>query len=455
MFLGNTLSAASSGLDSIERQIAVVSQNVSNASTPNYVRETVSLTSLATAGGPAGVRTGVETRVTDSDLQASVFGSLANEAGSNATQAALAGIDQVSGVPGSGQDLSSLFGALQDSFSTLANDPASGSQQEDVLSKAGAFVSGLQTVSAALVQARQSAQNTLVTDVTAANSALQQVGQLSAQIIATKSLGQSTADLEDQRDVQLQSLAQLTGAKFVQQSNGGVEVIAGNSVLPQGQQSGPFSLAGANVNAATPAGALPSLQLNGATVGGFGGEIGANLQLRDTTVPAMQSQLDGFAQSVASAFSSQNLPLFTDPTGAVPPAGTVGFAATIQVSTAVQATPTMLRDGTGPTVAAGDTTVISNVLSNVFAGGATGLPEQATSLIAGYAEQATAAQSSATTNTALRTGLQSRLSAETGVSVDSEMAQLVQLQAAYGANAKVVTAVENMWTQLLGMMPTS
>ena len=36
MFLGSTLSSATSGLDSIERQLAVLSQNISNASTPNY-----------------------------------------------------------------------------------------------------------------------------------------------------------------------------------------------------------------------------------------------------------------------------------------------------------------------------------------------------------------------------------------------------------------------------------
>ena len=41
----------------------------------------------------------------------------------------------------------------------------------------------------------------------------------------------------------------------------------------------------------------------------------------------------------------------------------------------------------------------------------------------------------------------------TGVSVDSELAQMVRLQAAYGANAKVITATQEMWTQLLQMVP--
>ncbi len=176
MFLGNTLNAASSGLDSIERQLALVSQNVANASTPNYVRETLPLTSLETAGGPAGVRSGPATRDMDQALQGQLFAAVGTEAGSNVTQSALQGIDQVSGSPGGGQDIASLLGALQDSFSTLSNDPSSGAQQLDVLSKAGALTSGIHTLGNALLQARQQAQNTLVQDVGTVNSALSTLG---------------------------------------------------------------------------------------------------------------------------------------------------------------------------------------------------------------------------------------------------------------------------------------
>jgi flagellar hook-associated protein 1 FlgK len=449
MFLGNTLSSAASGLDSIERQLALLSQNVANASTPNYVRQTLPLSSLDTAGGPAGVRTGLATRSMDQHLQANLFAAVATEAGSKVTQSALEGIDQVSGVPGSGQDLSSLVGALRDSFSTLSSDPASGPQQLDVLSKAGSLVGGVHTLGNALVQARQTAQDTLVQDVSTANDALHALGLLSDQIIATKAAGQSTADLEDQRDGQMRSLAQLTGARFVTQPNGDIEAIAGNSLLPLHAESGPFALGSANFNGATPSASVPVLMLDGVPAANLGGEIGANLTLRDTTLPTLQSSLDGFAQSLAASFQSQGLPLLTDGTGTVPPAGTAGFSLTIQVSAAAQANPTMVRDGTGPAGAAGDTTLINNVLQNVFSATATGLPAQASALVAGYAGLASQAKAAADTNTAVRSGLESRLSSVTGVSVDSELAHMIQLQSAYAANAKVITAVQDMWTQLL------
>ena len=76
-----------------------------------------------------------------------------------------------------------------------------------------------------------------------------------------------------------------------------------------------------------------------------GGQIGANITLRDTTLPTDQAELDEFAQNLASRFDAQGLTLFTDPTGAVPASvppppvqtGYVGFAATIQVNPLVQA----------------------------------------------------------------------------------------------------------------------
>jgi flagellar hook-associated protein 1 FlgK len=451
MFLGNTLSSASSGLDSIERQLAVLSQNVSNASTPNYVHESTPLSSLDSAGGPAGVRTGGAVRDIDVQLQSNLFASVANEASSNVTQAALTAIDQASGTPGSGQDLASLVGVLQDSFTTLGSDPSSQTQQNTVLDKATSLVNGIHSLSDSLVQGRQAAQDTLSDDVTTANAALQSVGKLSDQIIAAKASGQSTAGLEDDRDGQLKTLAQLTGAKFSNLANGDVQVIAGNTVLPTRADSGPFSLGPVNFTAGTGTSAVPQLQLNGTAAAGLGGEIGANVTLRDTTIPSLQSSLDGFTQSLASSFQGQNVPLLTDGSGSVPASGTAatGFSATIQVSTAFQVTPSLLRDGTGPALASGDNTVINNVLSNVFSSSTTGLPAQATNLIAGFAAQATQATSTATANTALRTGLESRLSAESGVSVDSELANMVQLQTAYAANAKVVTAVQTMWTALL------
>ena len=45
--------------------------------------------------------------------------------------------------------------------------------------------------------------------------------------------------------------------------------------------------------------------------------------------------------------------------------------------------------------------------------------------------------------------IESRFAEESGVNIDQEMAQLVQLQTAYGANARVMTAVRDMMDLLM------
>ena len=52
-----------------------------------------------------------------------------------------------------------------------------------------------------------------------------------------------------------------------------------------------------------------------------GGQLGANITLRDTTLPTYQAELDEFSQNLASRFSAQGLTLFSDPTGNVPAGG--------------------------------------------------------------------------------------------------------------------------------------
>ena len=49
----------------------------------------------------------------------------------------------------------------------------------------------------------------------------------------------------------------------------------------------------------------------------------------------------------------------------------------------------------------------------------------------------------------MQTTLATKLSAQSGVNMDTEMSTMIQLQNAYGANAKVIAAVQAMWTQLL------
>ena len=54
-----------------------------------------------------------------------------------------------------------------------------------------------------------------------------------------------------------------------------------------------------------------------------------------------------------------------------------------------------------------------------------------------------------TTEQALQTSLNAKATAVSGVNMDTEVSQMLSLQNAYGANARVIAGVQAMFTQLL------
>ena len=73
----------------------------------------------------------------------------------------------------------------------------------------------------------------------------------------------------------------------------------------------------------------------------------------------------------------------------------------------------------------------------------------ASTMLAAQAQDSATTSTQADTEQAVQTTLASKLSAQSGVNMDTEMSNMIQLQNAYGANARVIAAVQSMWTQLL------
>jgi flagellar hook-associated protein 1 FlgK len=55
----------------------------------------------------------------------------------------------------------------------------------------------------------------------------------------------------------------------------------------------------------------------------------------------------------------------------------------------------------------------------------------------------------AETNKALSAELNARASADAGVNLDEELSNLILYQRAYGANARVISAIDELWQSLL------
>jgi flagellar hook-associated protein 1 FlgK len=502
--LDSALWIASSGVANINNQLALVSHNVANAGTASYSVETGTQQALTADGTGMGVVTGAATRVTDAALQSDLLQQNATVAGLQTTQTALSAIDTVSGTPGDGNDLGSLLNNLQNQFSTLLNDPDNATQQSEVVATATTLTQSINTLGNTYTTQRQQAQDSIVSEVTQVNTTLGTIGSLSDQIMAAQAAGQSTADLENQRDAQLSSLSQLVNINVLSQSNGDVLITTTSGTeLPIHGNSDPLSTSDTNVEPGDyyPGGGIPAITLGGADITDSlqGGQLGANITLRDTTLPSYQGQLDEFSETLAQRFSAQGLTLFTDASGNVPASGGtpvqsgyVGFSADIQVNPSVQSDPSLVRDGTNAITGNADgasaftpnptdgpsgfTTLITRVLDNTFGAdvqtgvaqpspNVTGLGPSgtlsasyvapptlssfATALVSAEATDSDNASTQLTTEQTVQSGLSSRLSSETGVNMDAEMTQMITLQNAYNANAKVMSTVQSMFSALL------
>ncbi|MCC6718354.1 MAG: hypothetical protein IT555_10745 [Acetobacteraceae bacterium] len=507
MSLDASLSIAASGLANINRHLAVVSQNVANVGTPGYARQVLPQSSVAAGGQGMGVRTAVAQRQVDLNLQQAALGQASTAAGLDAQSLALGGIDAAHGATGAGTDLAGLVGQLENGFTALAADPSSQPNQAGVVAAADALARQVRGLDGAYRSARQGAQDAVVGDVATLNATLAQIGGLSTQIVQVRALGQSSADLENQRDAARGELAKLIDVRALETPAGDMLLATASGLsLPTRFTTPPFAVAAVTLdaNSAYPGAGAPAVTLNGTDVTTRlgAGRIGANLVLRDQTLPTFQGELDEFAITLSRRFEAQGLRLFSDPGGSVPNGsgtpvqdGYVGYAGVITVNPAVATDAALTRDGTHavpddpagasaftpnpPGGPAGFATMAQRVLAYSFGGqvrdgvaqplaarvglGPGGmltasyappaaLGALATALVTAQTRASSEAAAATDSARALQSALDDKVSARSAVSVDQEMTVMLQLQSAYAANARVISAVQTMLDQTLQML---
>ena len=167
------------------------------------------------------------------------------------------------------------------------------------------------------------------------------------------------------------------------------------------------------------------------------------------------------------------LSLFTDNgvaySGAITSTGSqiTGLAGRITVNNAIVADPSKLVQYS-PTTAAGDTTRSDFILGQLTTGNFTYSPQTGVGssvspfkgTLLSFMQQFTSQQgATASTASQLADGqnvvlntLQQKMTTESGVNIDDEMAHLLSLQNAYSANARVMSTVSDMYKTLMNSM---
>jgi len=343
-------SIAFSGLSATSVQISVSSANISNADTAGYTEKTANQASSVTAGVGTGVTVTGITSTVDKLLLKSLVAANSDLGSADTTNSYLTELAQLYGSTSSssssttGTSLANTLAAFQSALSSLAGTPGSASLQSNAISALNDLATQLRDTSSSIQTLRGNADQDISSSVGDINKDLQQISGLNAQIKQEAAAGQSTADLEDERNTALQDVASKMNVSYFTASNGDIQIYtaSGQALVDSSAHTLSYTPA-ANVTASTTYSAGGSSGFSAITVNGVditsqisSGTVGALITLRDQTLPAAQSQLDQLAQQLATSLNA-----VSNQGTSVPPPTSLTGTATVSSSTPLSATGTV------------------------------------------------------------------------------------------------------------------
>ena len=319
--LTTALNSALTGLNVNQQALSVLSQNISNANTPGYSRETLNQQAVYLAGTGEGVTVDAVTRKVDTYLLQSIQTQNSVVSQSSTLSDYASRIQLLMGTPGSDDSLDTNTTTFFNDLQSLAQTPQGTTQLQDVLNSATSLTSQVNQLASGLEGLRYQADQDINTSVSSINQDLQTLYNLNANITNAQALGQSTAGLEDTRDTTLQDLSQYLDIQTTNKSNGQVDVestsgvsllddnlyqlnytpASGESTFTDNGTLSPLTVQRLD-NAGNPIGAATQL-VSGGQSGQVtnvinSGSLKALLTLRDSQLPNMLDQLDTFASTV-------------------------------------------------------------------------------------------------------------------------------------------------------------
>lgn len=442
MSLNSALSIAKSSLGVIQTQMALASSNIANADDTNYTTKTALQSSVVNSTQSAGVTIdGIVSKV-DANLVRSIVGATSDKFGSATTADYLQNLSNVLGTlssDGSGDTLATYLSAVESDFDSLATTPESTTLANQLVSDLDDVAAMLQEASTNVQTLRSNADSEIGNAVDAVNDALYEIDAYNKAIANAQATGQSTADLEDQRTAALQTVAQNMSVSYFTDSSGVMYVSTSSGQLLVGSTVHELNFTEhTGTMQSTDTYAPPTGTLSGVTVDGTditssinGGTIGALLDLRDQTLPDVQDQLDTLAADVITTLNTV--------------AGTYGLtdlmtgtsAADIAVDSALLADPTSIDWDQDSAQAMGDAMRDADLTGD------------AGDIVATVGTWLSSAQTQASSDETSLTTLTETFQSKYGVNVDEESARIAELQNAYAASAKILSAVQSMFDDLI------
>jgi flagellar hook-associated protein 1 FlgK len=484
---------ANESLGAVSAQTGIVSRNISGASVQGY---SAKIPQLVTSDHGTPSIVGVA-RQADSALLKSLLAANAEQAGSTAVSDGLRRIEQFLNVALDGPSavdssaspaaaISNLSSALQ-AYSASPNDPIAA---DNALARAKDLAKSLNGASGMIQDVRQQADQSIQQSVAHVNDVLAKFERVNKDIVVGMAAKADVTDMLDERDRLLSELSTEIGIATVQRPSGDMVIYTDGGVTlfemtPRAVSFQPTP----SFAAATPG---AGVQIDGVRVVGApnsqlaarSGRLVGLAQLRDELAPRFQTQVDEVARGLVQAFSESDqtgsgaptLPgLFTYDGATVSPGpgAITGLAARIIVNPTVDPAQggdsSRLRDGgaSSPgapeyvynaTGASGFSDRLLQLVDALAApqafDAAAGLRLQdsvasfAADSMGWLAAQRQQVETKQTFQSAVVNQTSQALSNASGVNLDDQMSKMLALENSYQASAKLLAAVNAMYSTL-------
>lgn len=475
MSLSSAIYAARSGLQVSSLRAEIVATNVANATTPGYVRRSVTLSETILGGKTAGVRSDGIGRVSDTAVKAQRRELTSDLAQASVLSSTWKSISTRIGDTASGAGIFKNFSTFETALSRAVATPESPAAAASLLEAARAITQELNSLSDMVTIQRGEADREIADGVDVVNAALKQIEALNTRLAGANRTSGEAAALIDERQRVLDTIAEYMPIQTVDRDSGTIDVLTTEGVFLVAGRARQIEFTPSS--AFGPEQTLADGDLSGLSVDGVnltpgassygavsGGLFGALFTLRDQELPALSAQLDTIANDLISRLSNDTI----DPTKTPGDPGIfvdsdtaagAGVAGRISLNAAIDPAQGgaifRLRDGLGAATSGppgngailqglfSAFTSVNTVNANGFQGAFSSveLVAQLSSLTGQKRIQHETVMSSTQTQHTILVEAEQN---ETGVDIDAQLQDLMLVEQAYAANARVIEVASQM-----------
>ncbi|MEE9417638.1 MAG: flagellar hook-associated protein FlgK [Acidimicrobiales bacterium] len=433
------LSVAASGLNAAQRGIELAAHNLANIGTDGYTRTRIEQVSRDRTAGISihpelrgdGVTVIGVSRIRDSLLDTSLREQMGGASFNAAHSAYLERTEGVIGQIDGG--LPTDMSAFWDAWDALALSPADAATRATVIEAGDRVASTLSTMYAGvrdLITAGRSELEGLIAEV---NASTQTVVRLNDEIVEQQAIGNTPSALLDARDMELDRLAELTGARIHTMADGRMTVSLGGLPIVSATRSEQLTVAG------NP----PTVTFENGDQATTSGAIGGIISATRSVLPGVQADLDIVALELRdsiNAIHGAGLDL----------AGIAGqdfFSGTGAADLSVSAAMTWQTVAASLSGAEADGNNALAIAGLRLDGGSS--DAKARAVIGKFGAIVASARDRALVDGQVMNHLIAERSSLSGVDLDEELTTLLRYQRSYEASARALTVVDEMLGHLI------